>query len=137
MFGRKKTGNIIIPEDKYSWLVNNSKVISEDVNKLIENAKYTEEYKEEAAKDRQRAERSVTRVEEELREEVQRRFDENYKEQIQATERAKRNRDKTDTILKIKTIFSSMGIGLSHIHMITPLPVGMEALSKSSYFLTS
>ena len=100
-------------------------------------AKYTEEYKEAAAKDRQRAERSVTRVEEELREEVQRRFDENYKEQIQATERAKRNRDKTDTILKIKTIFSSMGIGLSHIHMIPPLPVGMEALSKSSYFLTS
>ncbi|MBQ6945893.1 MAG: hypothetical protein IJN43_16460 [Ruminococcus sp.] len=100
LFGRKKTGNIIIPEDKYSWLVNNSEIISEGVTKLIENAKYTDEYKEAADKDRQRAERSVTRAEEELRKEVQRRFDENYKEQIQATERAKRNRDETDKILK-------------------------------------
>lgn len=98
LFGRKKTGNIIIPEDKYSWLVNNSEIISEGVAKLIENAKYTEEYKEAAAKARQRAERSVTRVEEELREEVQRRFEESYGTQIRATKKANDYLDKAKNI---------------------------------------
>ena len=100
LFGRKKTGNIIIPEDKYSLLVNNSEIISESLIKLIENAKYTEEYKDAASKNYTRSERSVMRVEEEIRKEVQRRLEENHKAQIQATEKAKRNRDKTDTILK-------------------------------------
>lgn len=40
------------------------------------------------------------RVEEEIREEVQRRFEESHGTQIQETEEAKRNRDETDKILK-------------------------------------
>ena len=100
LFGRKKTGNIVMPEDKYSWLVHNSEIISEGVNKLIENAKYTEEYKEAASKNYKKSERSVMRVEEEIREEVQRRFEESHGTQIQETEEAKRNRDETDKILK-------------------------------------
>ena len=96
----KKTGNIVIPEDEYNRLIDASKAMTELAAQAVENAKYTAEYREAADKDYQRAERSVTRVEEEIRKEVQRRLDENYSVQIKAAEEAKRNRDETDRILK-------------------------------------
>ncbi|MGN1303488.1 MAG: hypothetical protein ACI4YB_00485 [Oscillospiraceae bacterium] len=88
-----KTGNMVMNEETYAQVMESVNYLTIGANKLIENAKATDENVNKTAEARQKAEQSAYRQELAIREAVQKRLEEGHRKELEAKEEADRERD--------------------------------------------